>query len=186
MVLNVVEKLVHERGLAVAAIDGPVHGNRRSQPAEPSIIRDEFRSLWDQGGSVEPMVADWKAALDALCRLEEIDRSAIGYFGVSMGTAYGIPLLANEPRIRAAVLGMWGTSRANSERLIVDAKNVRCPSMFIMQWDDPLFTRDGQFQLFDSLPGDDKQMRVYPGGHVEPQGETLTDATEFLARRLAA
>jgi dienelactone hydrolase len=183
-VLDAMQPLVHDHAFAVAAIDGPVHGDRRRHSVEPTIVRDEFRLLWDKGGSVEPMVADWRAVLDTLCSWGGIDFTAIGYYGLSMGTAYGLPLLAAEPRIQAAVIGMWGTSRANSERLVDDALRVHCPALFSLQWNDQFFTREGQFELFDALASPDKHMSIYPGGHVEPYGPRLDDIVQFLARRL--
>lgn len=185
-VLDVVDPLVRDHGFAVAAIDGPVHGDRRAVPAAPEAVRDEFRALWEAGGSVAPMVADWRAVLDALCLLPEIDASRIGYYGVSMGTAYGLPWLAGEPRIKAAVIGMWGTSRVNSERLVDDARRVHCPTLFSLQWDDPLFTREGQFRIFEALATADKHMAIYPGGHVNPAGARLDDIVHFLVRELKA
>ncbi|NPC54267.1 dienelactone hydrolase family protein [Caenimonas soli] len=184
-VLDVVAPLVREHGFAVAAIDGPVHGDRRATPAAPEAVRDEFRALWEAGGSVEPMVADWRGVLDALCSFREIDASAVAYYGLSMGTAYGLPFLAGEPRIHAAAIGMWGTSRANSQRLMDDARRVRCPTMFSLQWDDPLFTREGQFEVFDALASQNKHMSIYPGGHLNPSGARLDDIVYFLARELA-
>ena len=185
-VLDVVGPLVRERGFAVAAMDGPVHGDRRSTPATPNLVRDDFRALWEAGGSVEPMVADWRAVLQALCAFREIDPTRIGYYGLSMGTAYGLPLLASEPRIRAAVIGMWGTSRVNSQRLVEDARAVRCATLFSLQWNDELFTREGQFEIFDALAMERKSMSIYPGGHVNPGGARLDDIVHFLARELAA
>ena len=58
-----------------------------------------------------------RAVIDWLFRDARIDANAIGWVGVSMGTAYGLPLVATEPRIKAAVLGMWGLSFVNSQRL---------------------------------------------------------------------
>lgn len=184
MVLDIVQRLVTDAKFVVAAIDGPVHGDRRNDKAEPSVTRDEFRALWERGGSVEAVVDDWKAALDDLCSWDQVDASAVGYYGLSMGTAYGLPLVATEPRIRAAVFGMWGTSRVNSERLLTDAQQVQSPALFVMQWDDPLFTREGQLGLFDKLASIDKQLRIYPGGHIEPDGEKLEHIAQFLVRRL--
>jgi hypothetical protein len=102
-----------------------------------------------------------------------------------MGTAYGLPLLAVEPRVRAAVIGMWGTSRVNSERLVDDARQVRCPTLFSLQWNDELFTREGQFRVFDALASREKHMSIYPGGHVNPAGARLDDIVHFLVRQLA-
>lgn len=183
-VLDMAGPLVRDHGVAVAAIDGPVHGDRRRSPAASNVVRDEFRSLWEAEGGIDSMVADWIGALDALCSFREIDARAVAYYGLSMGTAYGLPFLAQESRVRAAVVGMWGTSRAHGARLADDAARVRCTTMFSLQWDDELFTRKGQFELFDRLGTPDKHMSIHPGGHVNPRGLRLHNIVHFLAREL--
>ncbi|MDB5803800.1 MAG: alpha/beta hydrolase [Betaproteobacteria bacterium] len=183
LVLDFARPLVRQ-GCAVTALDGPVHGARRAVFADGLAVRDEFLALWRAGGSVDPMVADWRAAIDVLCELPEIDANAIGWYGVSMGTAYGLPLLAAEPRIRAAVLGMWGLSYPNSGRLALDAPLVQCPLLFQQKWDDEIFTRDSQIELFDRLGAPDKRLKVYMGDHKNPEGEQLDDIFAFLLKRL--
>ncbi len=185
LVQDIALPLVRKHGYAVAAIDGPVHGARRAAFAEGLPVRDEFLALWTAGGSVDPMIADWRAALDALCGLPEVDASAIGWKGISMGTAYGLPLVAAEPRIRAAVLGMWGLSYPNSGRLAEDAPKVGCAVLFQQKWDDELFTRESQIELFDRLGSTDKRLKVYMGGHKNPEGEQLQDILDFLVARLS-
>ena len=172
------------QGCVVAAIDGPVHGARRAVFAEGLPVRDEFLALWRAGGSVDPTVTDWRAAIDALCTLPEVDTGAIGWYGVSMGTAYGLPLVAAEPRIRAAVLGMWGLSYPNSERLGEDALQVKCPVLFQQKWGDEIFTRESQVELFDKLGSADKRLTVYMGGHKNPEGEQLDEIFAYLLGRV--
>jgi len=172
------------QGCVVAAIDGPVHGARRAQFAEGLGVRDEFLALWRAGGSVDPTVADWRGAIDALVTLPEADANAIGWYGVSMGTAYGLPLVAAEPRIRACVLGMWGLSYPNSERLAQDAPKVQCPTLFQQKWGDEIFTRESQVELFDKLGSLDKRLTVYMGGHKNPEGEQLQEIFAYLHSRL--
>ena len=176
--------LVTQHGYSVAAIDGPVHGARRAQFAEGLGVRDEFLALWRAGGSVDPTVADWRGAIDALVTLPEADANAIGWYGVSMGTAYGLPLVAAEPRIRACVLGMWGLSYPNSERLAQDAPKVQCPTLFQQKWGDEIFTRESQVELFDKLGSLDKRLTVYMGGHKNPEGEQLQEIFAYLHSRL--
>ena len=60
----------------------------------------EFLAMWRADNHIDTMVADWKAAIDSLVMLEDVRQHAIGWYGVSMGTAYGLPLAAAEPRIR--------------------------------------------------------------------------------------
>ena len=74
---------------------------------------------------------------------------------------------------------------ANSARLADDARRVRCKTLFCIQWDDELFTRQGQFELFDALAASGKQMNIHPGGHVSPAGDRLDDIVHFLVRELA-
>ncbi len=186
-VLDVVGPLVDEHGFAVAAIDGPIHGDRRADGGRDSgKVILEFRALWNAEPMIEEMVADWRATTSALLAAPEIDAQAIGWFGISMGTAYGLPLCAADSRIRAALLGMWGTSHTHGARLLAAAREVRCAVLFQRKRDDERFTAAGQQELFDALGSRDREMRVYEGGHVNPAGVQLRDGIDFLVRALAA
>lgn len=56
----------------------------------------------------ERAVPEWQATLDALQELPEIGAAGpVGYYGLNMGTAIGVPLTAVEPRITAAVFGVF-------------------------------------------------------------------------------
>jgi dienelactone hydrolase len=184
-VLDVVGPLVGQHGFAVAAIDGPVHGARRADGgADGSKVIQDFRALWNEQPALEQMVADWRAAIDALVTLPEVDAEAIGWFGISMGTAYGLPLCAADPRVRAALLGMWGTSHAHGARMVTEAHRVRCPVLFQRKLADERFTPAGQEELFAALGSTQKELRVYEGGHVNPAGQQLVDGIDFLVTRL--
>jgi dienelactone hydrolase len=184
LVLDAAMPLVEDHGFVVAAIDGPVHGERRASFDAGPAVRDEFRALWAAGESVDPMIADWRATLDHLCALPQVDPAAIGWYGISMGTAYGLPFVATEPRIRAAVLGMWGTSRVNSQRLVDDARRVTIPVLFQRKRDDEFFTPEGQVEVYEALASSDKRLAVYEGGHTDPAGAQLADLIAFLSERL--
>jgi len=183
-VLDIVGPLVRNHGFVVAAIDGPVHGDRRDDAASEDQVRDEFREAWERSDTISPMVADWQAVLDALCVLPQVNPAAVAWYGVSMGTAYGLPLVAAEGRIKAAVLGMWGTSRPRSERLLQDAARVQCAVLFVLKWHDDNFPRDGQVELFDAFSCADRRMVVYPGGHTDPDSVQREDFVSFLVRKL--
>jgi dienelactone hydrolase len=184
-VLDVVGPLVGEHDYAVAAIDGPVHGERRADGgSDGSRVIQDFRALWNEKPGIEDMVADWRATLDALVTLPEVDADAVGWYGISMGTAYGLPLCAADPRIRAALLGMWGTSHAHGARMLAEAQRVRCPVLFQRKLADERFTPAGQEELFAALGSAQKVLRVYEGGHVNPAGVQLEDGIAFLVTRL--
>ena len=145
------EQLVREHGVFALAIDGPVHGRRQ----EGEGGRAAFWPEWQRPGSAEDMIADWRLALDAMQALPEVGEGPVGYWGLSMGTIYGAPTVAAEPRIKAAVLGLMGISGPSHYRPLVEAaaKAIHCPVMFIMQLEDELFTRAEQLALFDALGG---------------------------------
>lgn len=174
------------RGLAVVAIDGPVQGERRSDGnLDPQVNVRSFREAWNAGVGRTSMAREMAAALDALLRLPGFDGLPIGYVGVSMGTGYGIPLLATDKRFSAAAIGLWGMNFPASEHLLDCAKEIGCPVWFTQQWHDQTFDREGTFALFDAIGSADKRLVAYPGPHRELEGERLADAIAFLAGRLS-
>ncbi len=185
LVLDIVQRAL-PAGIAVAAIDGPVHGERRQVFVDGPVVRDEFRELWSRGGDVDAMVQDWRAALDHLCQNASIDAGRVAWYGISMGTAYGLPVVAADPRIQAAVLGMWGTCRAPSERLVADAHRLTVPVLFQVKREDAIFTAAGQRDLFDHIASASKAFAEYDGGHVDPVGEQLDDIVRFVRTHLRA
>lgn len=172
-------------GLAVLAIDGPVHGDRRSDGnLDPQVAVRSFKEAWQRGVGHTSMAHEMSAALDALLSVAGLEGRPVGYVGVSMGTAYGLPLLAGEARITAAAIGLWGMNFPGSGHLLEHARNTHCAVWFTQQWDDQTFTREGTFALFDAIGAADKRLVAYPGPHRELEGERLRDAIAFLGRRL--
>src|SRR5215475_8275108 len=92
-------------GWYAAAIDGPVHGARGpvTDANDPA-----YRQMWQRPEVVQDMIDDWRATLDALSTLRDIDTARVGYWGVSMGTMFGLPYVASDQRVRVAVLGKAG------------------------------------------------------------------------------
>lgn len=189
-VLDLARHFVLGHGFAVAAIDGPVHGARRSDGKWGIEVQSEFRTMWETDPRMEQMVADWQAVIAALECFEELDLARLGWWGVSMGTAYGAPLCAKESRISAALLGMWGARLPDgelfpqTERLLHFVSQVRCEVLFQQKWDDQFFSRAGQIELFEQLGTSAKWLKTYPGAHTPVQGEQLLDGVAFLADRL--
>ena len=174
-------------GWSAAAIDGPVHGARGgvTDASQPS-----YRQMWQRDNPVQRMIDDWKATLDELSGLEEIDTNRIGYWGVSMGTMFGLPFVASDERVRVAVLGKAGMSGSSVERSGIDvhfkkfAPQLQVPVLFTMQWDDERFERSGQLDLFDRLGSKDKRLHAYPGQHVDNGPEGFAVQAAFLKRHL--
>jgi len=165
------------------AIDGPVHGLRQVGPGGRQAFGEEMK----RPTFVDDMIRDWHAALAAA--RNELDVSACAYFGLSMGSMFGIPLLAQLPEAKCAVLGLLGTGKAGrpmARRLLADAANIACPVLFLMQLEDELFPRDGCLELFDALASKDKRLHANPGLHPEVPAEEIDNAVEFLRQRLSA
>jgi dienelactone hydrolase len=180
-------KALVRRGMSAAAIDGPVHGDRRADPtADSRLVFLEFCQAWSSNPDMtDHMVADWSRVLDELVESGEFDPARVGWWGLSMGTIIGLPFVAAEPRISAAVLGLMGMTGPTKARIADDAPRVRCPALFLVQWDDELFGREECIELFEAIASKDKRMYVYPGGHGAVPREAFAASESFLAARLA-
>src|SRR5947209_5808129 len=67
-----------------------------------------YRQMWQRPEIVQDMIDDWRVTLDALSTLRDVDTARVGYWGVSMGTMFGLPFVASDRRVRVAVLGKAG------------------------------------------------------------------------------
>ena len=174
-------------GWCAAAIDGPVHGERGpvTQSSDPAYIE-----LWRRTSPVQDMVDDWKAVLDALSALDQVDAARVGYWGVSMGTMFGLPFVANEDRVKVAMLGKAGMTGSSVTRSNIAphfekfAPLVTQPVLFTMQWDDERFDRAGQLDLYDRIASVDKRLHAYPGLHADNGPESFDVQAAFLKRYL--
>jgi dienelactone hydrolase len=174
-------------GWCAAAIDGPVHGDRGpvTETSHPAYVQ-----MWKRPDTVQNMIDDWQATLDALSTLAEVDRARVGYWGVSMGTMFGLPYVASDHRVRVAVLGKAGMSGSSVVRSGIDvhfrlfAPKVQIPVLFVMQWDDERFDRQGQLALFDQLGTQDKRLHAYPGQHADNGPDAFEAQAAFLKRYL--
>lgn len=186
-VVSLARRLVRHHGFAAAAIDGPVHGDRRADGGtDPAAVQADFRKAWRTPESVDAMVADWRATLAALRELPGLGDVAVGYWGLSMGTLYGLPFVAAEPQVEAAVLGLMGALGPTRERLREDAARVTVPVLFLVQWHDELIPRERALALFDALSSRDKRLHAHPGRHRDVPREEFAGSEAFLAERLSA
>ncbi len=182
-------RFARDRGFAAAAIDGPGHGDRGGLT---STDDPAYRAIWQRPDNVPGMVADWRATLDALSELEAIDAGRVGYWGMSMGTMFGLPFVAAEPRIRAAVLGKAGLTGSSVDRskiaphLRAAAPLVTCPTYFHVQWDDERFDRYSSLFLFDQIGAAEKELHTFRGLHAAMTPQALEGSIAFLARHLVA
>jgi hypothetical protein len=104
----------------------------------------------------------------------------VGYYGLNMGTAIGVPLTAVEPRITAAVFGLhWPDSLAKA------ASQITIPIEFDLQWDDEHIDRQAGLALFDAFTSKEKTLHANAGKHKELPRFEADSAVRFFARHLA-
>jgi hypothetical protein len=141
------------------------------EPEGPIVVRynDHLAEL---------AVPEWRTTLDALQELPEIGADGpVGYFGINMGTAIGVPLVAIEPRITAAVFGQhW------PDVLAEKAKQITIPIEFDMQWDDEHIPREAGLALFDAFASKEKTLHANAGKHKELPRFEADSAVLFFAR----
>ncbi len=168
---------------AILSIDGPVHGLRIVAPGG----REAFFKEMQSPDFIDHMVRDWRIAYETIITEYEFKPDKLGYFGLSMGTMFGIPLLASHLNFDTAVIGLCGSSGAASligERLLEDAAKIAHPIFFVMQLEDELFDREGYLALFDAIKTKDKRLHANPGLHPEVPAEEIDFSINFLRQYL--
>jgi dienelactone hydrolase len=191
-VVGLARWLVRHHGIAAAAIDLPLHGDRTPPEERDMTRRERQRALRERhradGGHVAAAhcaVDDWTATLDALQAHRDVGAGPVGYWGVSMGTRFGVPLIAAEPRITAAVLGLFGWAPGpwlpGFDEL---ARQVTVPLLFVIQWDDELVRREWALRLYDLFGATTKLLHGNPGGHLAMPRAEYRASEAFLAHFL--
>jgi pimeloyl-ACP methyl ester carboxylesterase len=182
-VLGLARRFVRHLGYAAVALDAPGHGERIRDPEKAERRRRAIQARIAAGpgaGGAEfgpeeakewidrttKGITEWRSLLDTLD--EQGGGAAYGYWGVSMGTAIGLPFVASEPRIRAAVLGLAGLgNRPGGDRFEQAARGLTIPLMLVLQWNDELVPQSSGLALFDAIGSKEKTLHANPGGHVE-------------------
>jgi dienelactone hydrolase len=201
-VLGLARGLVRHLGYAAVAIDAPGHGDRITDPEAAEAARRRLGARLTGGGSASrPMTFppeqarqlqertakgtnEWRAVLDAI-EAAGLSDGRVGYWGLSMGTAIGLPFVAAEPRIQGAVLGLFGLSeRPGAAAFAEAAANLSVPVLFVFQWDDELMSRESGLALFDAIGSTDKTLHINPGGHVGVPRFERAAAESFYLRTL--
>lgn len=180
---HLARRLTKESGFSVLSIDGPVHGARQVGDGGRAAFGTEMRRESFQ----DDMVSDWHASVAAIRAERNIGLGKLGYFGLSMGTIFGIPLLASTLPFSACAIGLCGSrgiGRRAGTRLLRDAQAITNPAFFIMQLEDELFDREGYLELFDALASTDKRLHANPGLHAEVPAEEIAFAFDFLSKQL--
>jgi hypothetical protein len=177
-------------GFHVAAIDAPGHGERpRSQEDERWV--DALTHAREVDAPLAPIiepfnlslaeraVPEWQMTLDALQSLPEIGTdAAVGFSGMTLASAIGIPLAVEDTRIRAAIFGGVFVYDA----LLEAARRVTIPIEFLLPWNDDEIDRGSGLAIFDAFASEEKVLHAFPGSHFRVPAERID--TRFFARHL--
>lgn len=158
-ILRMARDFVSNEHYAVLAIDGYGHGERAPVPAADS----------GQPRPPENMTAETMAAISTVQNLKYVGNGPVGYWGVSMGTRFGVPLVANDSRVKAALLGLFGLFPEGTTVPAGwgdDARSITVPLIFVYQRSDSLMTLQSGIDLFDAFGSSEKTMHINPGGHT--------------------
>jgi hypothetical protein len=183
-------RLLTDVGLRAVALDVEGHGPRPRPPhdeEEVAALHAARRAGEPIGPIVERYNADlarrtvpeWRALLAGLLAVPEIGAAAVGYWGITLGTAIGVPLVAEEPLIRAAVFGLFWPST-----LLEAARQIMVPIEFDLQWDDEHIPRDGGLALFDAFASAEKSLHANAGKHMAMPRFEAASAARFFVRHL--
>ena len=154
------------------------HLSHRSVPGRGTDMAFERTLRSDRDDAFE------RVPLDAAQGLEFVGGGQpVGYWGVSMGTRFGVPFVAQEPRITSAIFGLFGAFPGLEDHKAA-AEAITIPLMFVFQWEDELMTREQGLALFNAFGSSEKTMHINPGRHVEIPAHERDSWLAFWKRHL--
>ena len=167
-------------GIPSLSIDGPVHGLRRIEPGGREALAVEMQ----RPEAFADMQADWTVGLNVAKSLPGLSDVQIGFFGLSMGSIFGIPFAASRDDMIAATFGLLGIRDNSFGQLIGEAASqIDLPLRFIVQLEDELFDRESCLALFDAFSSEEKSLGANPGLHPDVPAEEYELAFDFLVRQ---
>jgi dienelactone hydrolase len=181
-------------GWASVAIDAPDHGDRvpeHERALEPTErlarVRDRMNTLTgaERKARAQMAVAEWQATIDAVEQLDNVGDGPTGYWGVSMGTMFGVPLIAVEKRVRCAVLGLMGGRLGGGNRYLEAAGQITIPLQFMLQQGDELVPVESGIELFDTFGSEEKMLAMNPGAHAAVPPYMFDINQQFFQRHLS-
>jgi len=173
--------------LAVVAFDGAFERQWSAERRRSMSSAERFR-LWKR---------HWRGELgrtiDYLATREDIDARRLGWFGISFGASWMLPLLAVEKRIGAAVLYSGGTDLHSglpaSEQVYNYLPRVTQPVLMLNgRWDieGPLESQQRLFELLGT-PAEAKKHVVYEAGHGHlPRFQVEKETLDWFERHLGS
>ena len=102
----------------------------------------------------------------------------VGFWGLAHGARVGLPLLAAEPRVTAAVIGL-------TDGPMTSAALVTAAVLFYVQAEDELVAPQACRSLYAALGTGDKTLVENPGGHLDLPRAAVAESAAWLDGRLS-
>ena len=157
---------------------------RREEGAEAPFTSNAWRDR------AVKQVKEVRRSLDYLETRSEIDATRLAYYGYSWGSAIAPVVLANEPRLKAAVLyvpGFWQAWPQPEVSPLTYLHRVQVPVVQLSGRLDtafPLETHSRPFFEMLGTPAASKRHVVAEGGHFVPRPVLIREALDWLDRYL--
>ena len=172
------------RAALLPAFDGTYERQR------PDLVTGRAEQTNTHAENTSHWVKDLRRSVDYLESRPDIDPERIGYIGTSWGGRLGATMLAMEPRLRAGVLYLGGF-RPERALPVADDLNfvprVRQPVLMINGREDHLrpleLSQLPYFRLLGTDP-EQKEHRVFPGGHFVPRADLIRETLRWFDRYL--
>jgi len=182
------------RGVAVASIDFPLHGERASAKlselllatlATPQRARGDGLALFTE--LARQAVNDLARAVDALGELPEIDSGRVAYAAFSLGAMLGSLYIPYDARVRAAALAVGGAGIGPSalDPTSHIAGFAPRPLLFVNASRDERIPRSAA-EALHAAARDPKEVVWFDAGHSDLPGRALKAMWAFLAQHLGA
>ena len=176
-----------ERGVAVATIDFPLHGERASAKLSERISDLEAldAGLWLD--LAEQAVIDLRHLLHALDGDPRVTTDSAVYAGFSLGGILGCLFCAEEPRIRAAAFAISGAGvgPAAADPAAFVGRIAPRPVHFVQAEHDTVIPRAAALALHEAAAAP-KTVEWFDSGHSELPGAALKSMWRFLEPHLRA
>jgi pimeloyl-ACP methyl ester carboxylesterase len=150
------------------------------QRDEVRTTREWVERRWDLGRTI-----------DYLATRSDVDASRLGYLGVSFGASSALPLVATEPRLKAAVFLSGGFPRPGPTPIVEPinyAPRITIPVLMVSGRFDDLFpVETNQIPLFDLLgtsPADKRHVILESGHGSPPRAEVLREMLGWFDKYL--
>lgn len=178
--LGLARELASNHGIMSAALAAPAHGDRPGARARnPEQQWLAYRDSWRRFEGRD-MAAAMRDAVEHIRSKHQVELGPLAYWGLSLGTQYGLAFLADNLSVSVAVLGLFGSG----PRVDPLARAVQCPVFFLRQLDDEIHPAKSALALYDKFPHPGSRLESNPGPHVAVPDAAVRSALAFMLEHL--